>query len=576
MKRAQEMKRVFAMTDPTTNLTEIEIAGLADVLRSECPKFTPEGLGDFARDLRANLAGLPLPQRRGTLINRLMGAYNGQVTEIMGRVDSVDYQGVLERKTEKLSVPQDDVPQLPEYARLTPSQIQEAETAGSMLDDYIAFANKASPLTPNVFHLAAFLFACAVAIARRLHLAVSTASNTIRPNLYLLFVGHSTRPRKSTALRVLRGLMEKAELKPFLLADRQTPEALALDLTTQLPRSFDSWPETTQNTWGEQRAIAAQRGWLLEEASHLLDSFNRDYSSGLLPMILDMYDAADYGSTRNTITRGLESVENSYINIFGATTFGAMKKHADTTEHWHNGLFARFALVGSDNTGTWQFWPPPLEYPPELVARLKFIAYELLPMPRAKIETIEMGEGKAKETIKRVVIEPPLISSEMKIEDDAWAAWERYAKAVSYDMLPEEPQDVPAKFYASYGRLGTMLIKVAMILATLDATSLPITIQARHVYRAQIFVEGWRANLHHIMATIGEVMKSDAADQVKAALASDGDAWITRRDLCRKLNKRWSEIEIVIHDLAASGEIEREDYKPPKGRKSERYRLILD
>jgi len=486
-------------------------------------------------------------------------------------------QKKAQAKQDLCLVKESNAPPLPEYARLSPTQIAEATNAGRWLDDYTAFASKASPLTPQPFHVAAGLFAGALAIARRLHLKVSVKANTIYPNLYELFVGHSTRPRKTTALRILRGLICEADMSHFLLADRQTPEAMALDLTTKMPGGFDSWVEDEQREWLRERAIAAQRGWLLEEASHLLDSFNRDYSAGLLPLVLDLYDASDRGPRKNTISRGREQIEDAYLSIFGATTYGAMAAHAQNPVHWRNGLWARFALVGSDESGAWKFWPPSLDYPPDLVRRLWFIAYGLLPMPEARIETKEIvdDDGESRK-VKVVVLDPPLESTAVEISREAWEAWERYARAVSFDMLPEKPEKVPPQFYASYGRLGTMLIKVAMILATFDAGSLPIQIETRHTYRAQLIVEGWRANLHQILKKVAEVSADDLAEQVKAVLAQNGVKWTTRRDLLRALNLKWSEVEATISDLEASGEIERRPKKSKRGPPSEEYRLVLE
>ena len=120
------------------------------------------------------------------------------------------------------------------------------------------------------------------------------------------------------------------------------------------------------------------------------------------------------------------------------------------------------------------------------------------------------------------------------------------------------------------------VIKVAMILATFDAEHAPVTIEPRHVYRAQQIVEGWRANLHHVFRGLGDAQKAGKAEDIKAVLARNGDDWTTRRDMLRALNVTWAEIEPEIDDLANSGEIERELYKPPKGRSSEQYRLLAD
>src|SRR5579859_3432145 len=182
--------------------------------------------------------------------------------------------------------------------------------------------------------------------------------------------------------------------------------------------------------------------------------------------------------------------------------------------------------------------------------------------------------SKQTRTVREVTV-APLTTSEVEIMPDAWKQWEKYSRAVSYDMLPEIPSTVPAKFYASYGRMGTMLIKVAIILAAFDATCLPVTVQAAHVYRAQIIVETWRANLHRIFAKTSEVRDTGISDELRMVLAAKGSDWTPRRELLRSLKKLWSDIELEIGDLEASGEIERRP-TAKRGPASEEYRLVTE
>ena len=526
----------------------------------------------------ARIAGLIAPlegrERYSTLkveVNRL----NGNGGELWAEIDAHLREG--DKPTANNNAAALSLPGLPEYARLTPEQEQEATGAGAWLDDYVTFARAASPMTPDAFHQAAGLSAGSIAIARRVHLRVSVAGNSIYPNLYMLFVGPSTIQRKTTAMRVVRGLLKAAGLGYFLLSDRQTPEALSLDLTTRIPFTFDSWTPELQADWLKERAIAAQRAWLLDEASHLLDSFNRDFSAGLLPMVLDLYDCPTEAIPRNTISRGREVIDRPYLSIFGCTTYGAMAEHLNTRVLWSNGFFARFALVGSSEVGAWAFWPAPKEYPAALVDKLRNVATRLLTLPQAWIETqeAESDDGKTKQA-RTVKIDPPLGSQAVQIPRGgaAWQAWENYARATSYDLLKGDT--VPHQFKASYGRLGTMLIKVAMILATFDAERAPVTIEPRHIYRAQQIVEGWRANLHHVFRGLGDAQKAGKAEDIKAILARNGDDWTARRDMLRALSVTWAEIEHEIDDLANSGEIERGERKGKRGPTSEQYRLIAE
>lgn len=456
------------------------------------------------------------------------------------------------------------IPELPAYARLTTQQEREALDAGRWLDDYTAFAAQASPLTPRSFHFAAGLDIGSKAIARRLHIAVSTNTNFIYPNLYMLYIGESTRDRKSTAQNVERGLLDKAELNHLLLPSRSSAEAFMLELSAHVPPTFESWSPEIRASWLKSRSLAAQRGLLLSEAAHLLDSFSRDYSSGLLPLLLDLYDCPDPYEPKNTIGRGLEYISQPYVTIYGSTTHAAMAPHLGNAAHWGNGLFARFAIVGTDHSAIWQFWPQPLDYPDSLVRGLRFLAYELLPMPEAQF--IE-GEGEA---ARQVQLSQPLQSHAIRVEDRAWEQWEFYSKATGWDLLAPEWEDViPQRFHPSYGRLGTTLIKVAAVLAAFDASCLPVTIAAPHTYRAQMIVENWRINLHNTAAHIRRLNINTDVQDVKAALLATKGAWVGGREIYKPLGMSKAAFERAI--VALSDVVEARERQGP-GPKSLEYR----
>ncbi len=101
-----------------------------------------------------------------------------------------------------------------------------------------------------------------------------------------------------------------------------------------------------------------------------------------------------------------------------------------------------------------------------------------------------------------------------------------------------------------------------------------MTIEARHVYRAQQIIEGWRANLHDVFANLRTEIADDETQKIREALSGAGGGWMTRRDLLRKLTVKWEDVEPSIDKLTAAGVIERRvigEGKP--GRKSEEYRL---
>ncbi|HNT74221.1 MAG TPA: DUF3987 domain-containing protein [Anaerolineae bacterium] len=495
--------------------------------------------------------------------------------------DGAQLRQEIAAATERLLQREDDtlaptviVPELPAYARLTDSQEREAADAGRYLDEYIAFAKQASPLTPRSFHEAVCLDLISKSIARRLYVGVSTASNHIYSNLYQVYIGQSTRERKTTAQNVARGLLAAANLDHLLLPSRTTTEAFMVDLSLTVPPTYEAWSQETQQYWLKRRALAAQRGFLLGEASHLLDSFSRDYTRGMLTLLLDLYDCPDPYEPRDTLNRGLEFIKRPYITVFGSTTYAAMAPHIKNTQLWNNGFFARFALVGMDTDGAWQFWPKQLEYPASLVERLCFLATELLPLPEAHLEESAATdtEGKPKKKLS-VVIRPPLTAHAVTVTPEAWEHWERYSEVVSWDMAaPDSRYHLPPRFQANYGRFGVMLIKVAVILAALDATQLPVVVHSAHVYRAQMIVERWRANLHRLTTEIRRLDVSDEVQDIKAALAARGTAWVSGREIYRPLSISSSRFEQLVARLGDEVEARQRSGSGPK---SMEYRLAV-
>ena len=448
-------------------------------------------------------------------------------------------------------------PPLPASAKLTAEQAQQASSVGGWFKQYLRFATEASPMTPVLFHLCAAIIALSIAVARRIYLPVGTRK--IYPNLYILYVGPSTTQRKTEGMNVLEGLLQAAGMEDaFLLPERVTPEALIENLSLNIPQTFKKWSQDAQSAWLAQRSLPAQRGWLLDEASHLLDSFNRDYTAGMLPLVLDLYDSKGRGGGRLTKSYGLELIKNAYITIFGATTFAAMAEHMGKAVHWGNGLFARFTLVASDEHPAWQFWPEPLDYPEPLVRDLNFIVRSLFgDLPEASFATDKNGDA--------YIVHSGLEERPVDLSEEARAAWERYAKAVAHDMLTGDLVD--ERLHASYGRLSTMLIKVAMLGAVADAKTLPICVDAKHIWWAQGIVEAWREGLHKVITKGRGTEMRSKADEVRNVLAR-------LRDLVRKLACTVSDIEETLEDLIKEGEIEKQEHTNRNGTKSVLYRLI--
>lgn len=376
-----------------------------------------------------------------------------------------------------------EMPELLGSAKLPSSLEKEAIQVGTWLNDYVDFANQASPMTPSAFHEVFGLIAIATAIARRVHLRV--AATCIYPNIYALIIAHSTLYRKTTGARILENTIKAAGLHGLLLPNRLTPESFLRLLTGQKPGDYQSWGEIDRQEWEKERLFASQRCWLLEEASSLFESFEIKYSAGLLPLVLDLWDCPDIKAV-DTIVRGRATIRNAYLSICGISTPAALQHHLKRASHWGNGLWARFALVTPDNKPVWSFWPESVEMPTALPAALRKLAEERLPQPTLQLS----GEVIPASTVFAV------------LGPQVWQRWEAYGKALEYELLINGI--ISPNLHSTYGRLATLAIKVAMLLATVDwaeqDNSTPITITLAHWARAQMIVERWRASVHRLIA----------------------------------------------------------------------------
>jgi len=300
------------------------------------------------------LLAIPIQERVIAFENNLKS--NPQGDAIRQAVFAMDPTAPLP-EMEPTSSKSTDFPELPQSVR--PPDQWQADQSCIWLRSYMAFAIQAAPMSDAAFHLSAALFLLSTAIARRVY--IQAGVQRIYPNLYQLIVALSTLHHKTTALAVAEAVMKEAGLDLLLLASRHTPESLVAEMGTVRPSTFEAWGTDEKQRWLSERAFSAQRGWMLDEASHLLDSFNRDYSAGLLPLVLALYDCPER-EVSQTIGRGRQAILYAYLSILGATTPGAINEHVQRSAHWNNGLWARFALVTPQKKiPDWHFFPDKVE-----------------------------------------------------------------------------------------------------------------------------------------------------------------------------------------------------------------------
>jgi hypothetical protein len=445
---------------------------------------------------------------------------------------------------EPLSV--DSVPELPEGARLDPAL---GKGAGAWLDTYTNYAKAISPMTPRTFHESAGLWLAAVAIARRLVLPM--AFDEIYPNLFISWIAHTTLYRKSTALNVTRSVARDAF--PHLLAPQDTtPEAFLSDLAGLQPANLAQLSLFEQENWTAERNFAAQRGWVLDEMSGLMAGAGKDYNAGLLEACLRFYDC-DPVYTRSTRNQGRVVVRNSCLSLLGASTPAALSFHMTAERLWGMGWWARFALLTPEPERP--AWRDAIETPrPKAIVDGLLSLYDRLPAAQwpeqTKAQTVHLGAG-------------------------VFDHWNRYNKALSCDLLTEE---LPGQLWGSYGRLPTMALKVAMILAALDwQPETPCKIELPHLARALEITEAWRASAHRAIETANANEVDVIFKRIMRQLAKHPSG-ATVRDIYRFIkDKSPAVIEAALGEMVLAGLIEESEPEQGKrGRPVKRFALIRD
>ena len=462
--------------------------------------------------------------------------------EIRQAVFSMDPLGTIPQPKPQQSV-QVDFPALPEALQSTLSW-QEYST-GRWLKAYVDFACQAAPMSDAAFHLSAGLFLLSTAVARRVYLQVGI--QRIYTNLYQLIVAESTLYHKTSALMISQSLLKEAGLDILLLASRQTPESLVSEFGTMRPATFESWNAAEKKRWLDERTFSAQRGWLMDEASHLLDSFNRDYTAGLLPLVLALFDCPER-EVSQTVGRGRQAVQYAYLSFLGATTPSAVGEHIQRNAHWSNGLWARFAMITPrKDIPDWHFFPQNIQIPKHLSAELNALAFKALPIPTVK------------ETAGDVQVEPPQ-ALPVGLDPEVYPAWEAYAKTLGYDMLLQGSVD--HRLWPSYGRLYISAMKVAMLLAAIDWAGQPDRdhspqVKLAHWQQGQAIAEIWRESVHRLLNEFASGDERSQEDNLLRILRRAGSDGMTAREVGQMAHLKREIVETLLLALEQDGLIER-------------------
>ena len=425
--------------------------------------------------------------------------------------------------------------------------------AGRFIDLYTDYARKISPMTPDTFHQSAALVMAATVIARRIK--INMPYDVIYPNLYIVWVAQTTLFRKTTAMNIAKRILYK-HFWELLAPQDFTVEALLSDLAGMMPSNFEKMPQTEKDRWMLSRDFSAQKTCLLDEFSGLFASAGKDYGGGLLESFLRFYDCEpDY--KRTTRGQGLVVIRNAYMSLLGATTPAAISTHTTNKNVWGNGFWSRFILLTPEGMPEYYIDP---EEEPEPAA----IGQSLLNLHK-RLERSKYPEPH------------PEISA--GIDAEAFKVWDKYNKALSFNLLVENTSVNPILF-GSYGRLPTHALKAALIMAAMEWPELQPAprVELKHMVRGILMAEEWRESLHRVIEKVEASEYDNFAQRIMKVIGKYLNKGASLRDLHRDMrDKNPIEIQNQLMQMAMEHTIEMKIYKPEKGgRPSERYFIVSE
>ena len=445
------------------------------------------------------------------------------------------------------------VPELPEMARLSDAQREEAETIGKWLDDYLRWAGSAANETPLNFHLGAGLYLAAIAVGRRLYIQTPWRQQVF-PNLYIMIVAVSTYYRKSAGLS-LAAEVARLAIPHMMMPQPGSPENFMAMLGGVLPPNFSEIPQQDRARLEKGNRYAAQRGLLRDELSGLFKSMGKDYMAGLKELIMTLYDCPAYLDS-NTNNKGLVVIRDAALSILGAATPAELATALSSAD-WFNGNLARFSLLTPETDYHERKAISESQAPTDLANRLRRL-HEKLPDPPLPDA---FGEK--------------LTSEAWSLAADIWPHTAAYEQALRAMTAPRSALD--DRLRAIYGRLHVQAIKVAILLAALDwaddeqSTPRP-KVTAAHWYRAQTITEEWRASAHRLLADLGENEEARLENRILGLLRTAGGV-ATVRDLYRALRSPRKPVVEALKALEQDGQVVRVELPPKPGMRSEAYRL---
>lgn len=184
---------------------------------------------------------------------------------------------------------------------------------------YEEYVSKRTDAPKEFGHAAGLTCLSAVTIGNR------WLTSGLHPNLYVLLVGPSSRDRKSTSIELMVDILRDVAEKRMGPSDG-TPEGLMHHMRRKRPPAV-----------GNNKLLLTY-----SEFGHTLASAQRTYSSGLGPLLCQLYDGTSITRVRSGV-KPLKVVDPR-VSLIGGCAYGMLEKYVSAVD-WEGGFFARIIFV---------------------------------------------------------------------------------------------------------------------------------------------------------------------------------------------------------------------------------------
>lgn len=360
---------------------------------------------------------------------------------------------------------------------------------GTFLSSYVAYASKYTD-APEIFHVACGYTILGAALGRQV---VWPVWGGVYPNFYTVLVGPSTTSRKSTAIRLAKGVLQHA------FPSRIWPEEF----------SYEGLIEVMKQT---------PVGILLySELASLLAIFGRSYSEGAKSLFVNLFDSPDKLERRlRTETIQIEGICASIL--------------AGSAESWLETSLGQTGIAGGFLSRLFIFLTSPDD-------KTRWMGFPPDPDPW---EQEDLGEH-----LRRLAEN----AGKFHLSADAKEKWEDWLKSYERDLDESSDREVIG---SAFGRLAVYALKVAGLNAL--ASRQAMLVETEDVALACRLVDIVKANIVEFVRRLSTTKESR---EIKRAIEIIGDQpGISRRDLMRALSMRAKDVEEVLRTLQMRGEIE--------------------